>query len=144
MNYMLCRRTRSNRKIHSDLKQAAVAVFAGRYGGQIKQPSNRLRSTLSADERKRCAAEKAEADPKRVSGTAPHPPRFPFAALFLRLVFCRPFASSVLPYLACAWLRRPRAQRAGDGAASAAPSALPPTCIKPRARPIGTTITLYL
>ena len=26
--------------------------------------------------------------------------------------------------------RRPRAQRAGDGAASAAPSALPPTCIK--------------
>ena len=25
--------------------------------------------------------------------------------------------------------RRPRAQRAGDGAASAAPSALPPTCI---------------
>ena len=31
---------------------------------------------------------------------------------------------------ACAWLRRPRALRAGDGAASAAPSALPPTCIK--------------
>ena len=26
--------------------------------------------------------------------------------------------------------RRPRAQRAGDGAASAAPPALPPTCIK--------------
>ena len=30
--------------------------------------------------------------------------------------------------------RRPRAQRAGDGAASAAPSAKPPTCIKTSTR----------
>ena len=60
--------------------------------------------------------------PSGSAGTAPRPPRF-------RSVFV------CLSVLVCAWLRRLRAQRAGDGAASAAPSALPPTCISAKRTP---------
>lgn len=54
----------------------------------------------------------------------------------LKVILKSPFRSfcfrSVLFCLsvgACAWLRRPSAKREGDGAASAAPSATPPTCL---------------
>ena len=65
-----------------------------------------------SDERKPCAAEKRQPIPKRISGDGSAPPRF-------RPVLFR------LSVGVCAWLRRPRAQRAADGAASAAPS---PNC----------------
>ena len=65
---------------------------------------------------RQCAAGKAAADPERFSGTAPRSPRF------RSVLFC-------LSVRACAWLRRPSAKREGDGAASAAPSASPPTCL---------------
>ena len=75
-----------------------------------------------SDERKPCAAEKRQPIPKRISGDGSAPPRF-------RPVLFR------LSVGVCAWLRRPRAQRAADGAASAAPSALPPTCILAKRTP---------
>lgn len=71
-------------------------------------------------------------------GLPRHPARFaPLRLLFPKsssILFGSPVDLFCLFFPACACLRRPSAQREGDGAASAAPSALPPTCIKTSAR----------
>ena len=90
---------------------------------------------------------------ERFSGDAAPSPRFLVAVNFALKAACRGNPPDLLRYgsssqkvlryflgalffvfgLFARWgmrlARRPRAQRAGDGAASAAPSALPPTCL---------------